>query len=126
MDALPVELLELILLCLVRKCHAHKSQVFPARFVCKAFDKVLRPYVLKTIRFDMWQFLKDKPTPDSNLLPRIGGACEALHLDMMLLRDDSKQILIARVSVSSKYSKTARYPFCTTYVPQFLPLVNEL
>jgi hypothetical protein len=88
MDSLPPELIELILLDNVRMCHFKKNRLFPLRLVCRAFDAALRPYIFKTIQLEFSKFLRAAPTPDMKALESIGYLCQAVYLDMMVVRDD--------------------------------------
>ena len=89
MDSLPPELLELILLWTVRMCRCEKNMVLPLRSVSKAFNTALRPYVLKTIQLEFSRFLQSGPElPSSTALEAIGGFCQAVYLDMMVVRDE--------------------------------------
>lgn len=89
LSTLPPELLELILLWTVRMCRCEKNKVLPLRNVSKAFNAALKPYVLKTIQLEFSRFLRAGP----ELLCRealrdIGGFCQAVYLDMMVVRDE--------------------------------------
>lgn len=87
LDSLPPELLELILLWTVRICRCEKNKVLPLRYVSNAFNTTLRPYVLKTIQLEFSRFLTQ---PSYGALDAIGGFCQAVYLDMMVVRDDGK------------------------------------
>ena len=58
------------------------------RLVCKAFDMALRTCAFKTIQLEFSRFLRHAPTPDVQSLVGVGGLCEALYLDMMVVRDE--------------------------------------
>jgi hypothetical protein len=90
MDSLPRELLESILIFNVRMCRADKNDIFPLRLVCKAFDAFLKPYIFKTIQLEFSKFLRHAPTPDLKSLETVGDLCQALYLDMMVVRDEGK------------------------------------
>lgn len=85
LDSLPPELLELVLLWTVRMCRCEKNKVLPLRCVSKAFNTTLRPYVLKTIQLEFSRFLNQ---PSNDALEAIGGFCQAVYLDMMVVRDE--------------------------------------
>lgn len=87
LDSLPPELLELILLWTVRMCRCEKNKVLPLRYVSKAFNTTLRPYVLKTIQLEFSRFLNQ---PSNEALEAIGGFCQAVYLDMMVVRDEGR------------------------------------
>ena len=88
MDSLPPELLELILLWTVRMCRCEKNKVLPLRCVSKAFNTSLRPYVLKTVQLEFSRFLKGPSLPSTEALRAVGGFCQAVYLDMMVVRDE--------------------------------------
>lgn len=88
MDSLPRELIELILLWNVRMCECEKNSIFPLRLVCKAFDIALKPYIFKTIQLEFSKFLRAVPTPDMRALESVGNLCQAVYLDMMVVRDE--------------------------------------
>jgi hypothetical protein len=90
MDSLPRELLESILIFNVRMCRSDKNDIFPLRLVCKAFDAFLKPYIFKTIQLEFSKFLRYAPTPDLKYLETVGDLCQAVYLDMMVVRDEGK------------------------------------
>ncbi|KAH8808140.1 hypothetical protein F5884DRAFT_752689 [Xylogone sp. PMI_703] len=87
MDSLPRELLELILLWDVRMCRCEKNTILSLRGVCKAFDAALKPYVFKTVQLEFSRFLRTGDTPIIEALERIGSICNAIYIDMMVIRD---------------------------------------
>ena len=88
MDRLPRELLGLILLWDVRMCRCEKNTVLPLRLVCKAFDLALKPYIFKTIQLEFSRFLRDKAAPSIESIARVGDICNAVYIDMMVIRDE--------------------------------------
>tara|TARA_R110002060_G_scaffold15292_10_gene21336 strand:- start:15 stop:320 length:306 start_codon:yes stop_codon:yes gene_type:complete len=88
MDSLPTEILGLILEWEVRMCERQKNTILGLRLVCKAFDMALRTCSFKTIQLEFSRFLRHAPTPDVQSLVGVGGLCEALYLDMMVVRDE--------------------------------------
>ncbi|KAG0649865.1 hypothetical protein D0Z07_4018 [Hyphodiscus hymeniophilus] len=90
MESLPPELVELILLWTSRMCRCDKNNVLPLRHVSKAFNTSLRPYVLKTIQLEFSRFLKGPNPPSREALAGIGGFCQAVYLDMMVVRDEEE------------------------------------
>jgi hypothetical protein len=95
MDSLSPELIELILLWDVRMCRCEKNTVLPLRLVCKAFNIALRPYVFKTIQLEFSRFLSFAPTPLSReALEAVGDFCQAVYLDMMVVRDEGMLVLL--------------------------------
>lgn len=88
MDSLPHELLESILTFNIHMCRDEKNKIFPLRLVCKAFDAFLKPYIFKTIQLEFSRFLRHGPTPDLTALGTVGNLCQAIYLDMMVVRDE--------------------------------------
>ena len=88
MDSLPPELLELILLWTVRMCRCEKNKALQLRYVSKAFNTALRPYVLRTVQLEFSRFLRGPHVPRIEALEALGGFCQAVYLDMMVVRDE--------------------------------------
>lgn len=88
MDSLPRELLESILIFNVQMCRCNKNNIFPLRLVCKAFDAFLKPYIFKTIQLEFSKFMRHAPTHDFKSLDTVGKLCQAMYLDMMVVRDE--------------------------------------
>ena len=94
MESLPQELIELVLLWNVRMCKCDKNEVLPLRLVCKAFDVALKPYIFKTIPLDFSKFLKVAETPGLRDLTAVGALCQAVYLNMMVIRDEGMLVLL--------------------------------
>lgn len=73
-------------------CRCEKNAVLPHRLVCKAFDNALKPFIFKTVQLEFSRFLKTDRTPTIESLERVGGICEALYLDMMVVRDEGMSV----------------------------------
>ena len=73
-------------------CHCEKNTIIPLRLVCKAFDAVLKPYVFKTLQLEFSKFLRNGDKPDTKSLDRVGEFCQAVYLDMMIVRDEGMLI----------------------------------
>lgn len=90
MDQLPRELCDEIVLIFARI--APKNDVLSKRLVCRTFDRLLRPLGLRTVCLDSSRLNRyskfARPRVDG--LQTIGHRCKALHIDMMVLRDDCK------------------------------------
>lgn len=99
MDSLPRELLESILLFNVRLCRCDKNALFPLRLVCKDFDAFLKPYVLRTIQLEFSKFLRHGPTPKLASLETAGKLCQAVYVDMMVIRDEGMFTSLASIWV---------------------------
>ncbi|KAL5314265.1 hypothetical protein ACEPPN_018690 [Leptodophora sp. 'Broadleaf-Isolate-01'] len=115
MDSLPTEILGLILEWEVRMCERQKNTILNLRFVCKAFDMALRPYAFKTLQLEFSRFLRNRPTPGRQNLVGVGGICEALYLDMMVVRDEEE---INRLS--------SVFHGLLKKVPEMIPLLDSL
>ncbi|KAK0104954.1 hypothetical protein ONS95_005215 [Cadophora gregata] len=115
MDSLPTEILGLILEWEVRMCERQKNTILNLRLVCKAFDMALRTCAFRTIQLEFSRFLRHAPTPDVKSLVGVGGICEALYLDMMVVRDEEE---ISRLS--SVFHGLLRK------VPEMIPLLDSL
>ncbi|CAG8974594.1 hypothetical protein HYALB_00004391 [Hymenoscyphus albidus] len=94
MNQLPTEVLGLILGWDVTMSRIDKNSLLPLRLVCKGFDNALRPYLLKTIKFEYGCFQRNSKM-DVGCLEEVGGLCEAIFVDMMVIRDEEE---IARLS----------------------------
>lgn len=71
-----------------------KNTIANLRLVCKAFDKALKPYVFKTIVLEFGKFVRTGG-PDISALDGIGRFCNAIYLDMMVVRDEGQVTSIA-------------------------------
>ncbi|KAI1769452.1 hypothetical protein GGR53DRAFT_472544 [Hypoxylon sp. FL1150] len=93
MDRLPSEILLHILDYVVVAHYSNKNNLLKLRTTCKLFDEVLKPYVLKTLQLEFTRldkgFRARKPL-DDDALRRIGPLCQALYIDMMVVRDDGE------------------------------------
>lgn len=69
-------------------CRCDKNKILPLRLVCRAFDTALKPYIFKTVQLEFSRFLRDAPRPKLEELARVGQLCDALYLDMMVVRDE--------------------------------------
>ncbi|KAI0160985.1 hypothetical protein GGR52DRAFT_576397 [Hypoxylon sp. FL1284] len=93
MASFPAEILLHILDYLVVACYNDKNGLLQLRTTCRLFDEALRPYVLKTLQLDYTRldrgYRVQKPL-DNDAFRRIGPLCQALYVDMMVVRDDSE------------------------------------
>ncbi|KAL2066968.1 hypothetical protein VTL71DRAFT_1392 [Oculimacula yallundae] len=115
MDSLPTEILGLILKWEVCMCERQKNTVLNHRLVCKAFDAALRPYAFRTLQLEFSRFLRNQPHPVVKGLESVGSVCEALYLDMMVVRDDEE---IDRLS--------SVFHGLLSKVPEMIPLLDSL
>jgi hypothetical protein len=93
MNFLPSEIvIEVLEYCVVNH-YGDKNSLLELRTVCKLFDHVLKPYVLRNLQLEFTRLDRahrhERPT-DQDALQRIGNLCIALNLDMMILRDEGK------------------------------------
>lgn len=90
MDRLPRELVDEIL----RQCVAHgpKNSVLPLRLVCRTFDRILKPFVCRTLNLEFSRLSKTSGVelPQMDALQTVGYHCKSLYIDLMVLRDDCK------------------------------------
>lgn len=75
-------------------CPSDKNAITPLRLVCKAFDRALRSYLFKTLQLEFSKFARNG-APDLKALDGVGELCEAIYLDMMVVRDEEE---ISRLS----------------------------
>ncbi|CAL3963519.1 hypothetical protein PZA11_001113 [Diplocarpon coronariae] len=115
MNSLPTEILGLILRWKVLLCERQKNTVLQLRLVCKAFDLALRSFAFRTIQLEFSRFLRHVPTPDPGSLVDVGRLCEALYLDMMVVRDEEE---ISRLS--------SVFQGLLSKVPEMTPLLDSL
>lgn len=87
MDSLPQECIELILVWNVRMCPSDKNVITPLRLVCKAFNRALKLYLFKTLQLEFSKFVRNG-APDLTALDSVGELCEAIYLDMIVVRDE--------------------------------------
>ncbi|KAH6678238.1 hypothetical protein B0J14DRAFT_317728 [Halenospora varia] len=90
MEKLPVELLRLVLDWVACICQNRKNDVLPLRLVCKAFDTALRPIIFRTIQLEFSRFFEDQQQLYIGSLGKIGPLCEAIYLDMMIIREEDE------------------------------------
>ena len=93
MDQLPLELLQHILEVFVRDNARQKNSIFPLRQVCRTFDKILAPILLKTVQLDFTRLSRSgalhhcHPHMVPQTLNRRGHLVQALYIDTMVVRD---------------------------------------
>lgn len=71
-------------------CRSDKNLTLDLRLVCKAFDAIVRPYILKTVQLDFTRFRRQGPKPSVAALASSGAFCEAVYLDMMIVREEGQ------------------------------------
>jgi hypothetical protein len=94
-------------------CRCEKNVVLPLRYVSKAFNTTLRPYVLKTVQLEFSRFSKDGPKlPNFEALEAVGGFCHAVYLDMMVVRDEGTLECLFGVHVAIPASRDGLASCC--------------
>lgn len=90
MNQLPRELIDAIL----EQCVARgpKNSVLPLRLVCRLFDRIIKPFVCRTLDLEFSRLSKTSgmPHPQRDALQTIGYHCKSIYIDLMVLRDESK------------------------------------
>lgn len=117
MDKLPQELHDTILYWCVQLCRGQKNLVMPLRLVSKKFNTYIRPLALRTIQLEFSKFLAERAedVPRIDSLRDVGELCQALHCDMMVIRDDDEIERLLAV-----FSSVVRS------VPEMTPLLQAL
>ncbi|KUJ07558.1 uncharacterized protein LY89DRAFT_660315 [Mollisia scopiformis] len=118
MNKLPAEILDAILLWVVRICRCEKNVILPLRQICKAFDVALKPYAFKCIQLEFSRFMKFRTDPrelDLKALKDVGKLSESLYLDLMVVRDEEE---IERL--------TTVFQSLIPRVPEMTPLLDSL
>lgn len=88
MESLPRELIDAVL----RQCVAlsPRNHILDLRLVCRAFDRFLKPFALRTIALEFSRLSKNsrRRQPDIDSLQTIGYHCKSMYIDLMVLRDE--------------------------------------
>lgn len=88
MNRLPRELIDELL----KQCIADgpKNAVLRLRLVCRLFDRVLKPYALRTLGLEFSRLSKitSFAHPQIDALQTIGYHCKSLYIDLMVIRDE--------------------------------------
>ncbi|KAH6997678.1 hypothetical protein BKA56DRAFT_470682 [Ilyonectria sp. MPI-CAGE-AT-0026] len=116
MDQLPRELVDAIL----QQCVARgpKNSVLPLRLVCRVFDQILKPFVLRTLDLEFSRLSKTsgEAHPRIDALQTIGYHCKSLYIDLMVLRDDLEveflDTVFARVPSMTDFCRTLHKKYC--------------
>ncbi|KAI2607091.1 uncharacterized protein GGS25DRAFT_494329 [Hypoxylon fragiforme] len=99
MDSLPPEIILQILEFTIVAFYNNKNGLLKLRTTCKLFNEILKPYVLRTLQLEFTRLDKYerslRPPLDEDALRRIGPFCQALYLDMMVVRDDGEARLLS-------------------------------
>ncbi|KAI1660875.1 hypothetical protein F4813DRAFT_266526 [Daldinia decipiens] len=119
MDKLPPEILLHILEFTVIALYGNKNNLLRLRATCKLFNEVLKPFALRTLQLEFTRLDRTerrlKP-PDYNALRRIGPLCQALYLDMMVVRDDSEVgflgSMFAQIPAMDSFVSRLRNTYC--------------
>ncbi|KAK7421085.1 hypothetical protein QQX98_002443 [Neonectria punicea] len=116
MDQLPRELIDAIL----QQCVARgpKNSVLPLRLVCRVFDRILKPFVCRTLDLEFSRLSKTsgEAQPRIDALQTIGYHCKSLYIDLMVLRDDLEveflDTVFARVPSMTDFCRTLHKKYC--------------
>lgn len=92
MDSLPTEILKAILGSAIALGQNSKNEVLPLRLVCKDFNALLREDLLKTVQLDFSRLAKNEKPLDLKYLSGVAGYCEAIYIDLMVMRDEGQSI----------------------------------
>ncbi|KAI0844110.1 hypothetical protein F5Y00DRAFT_211193 [Daldinia vernicosa] len=119
MDKLPPEILLHILEFTVVALYGNKNNLLRLRATCKLFNEVLKPFALRTLQLEFTRLDRTerrlKP-PDYDALRRIGPLCQALYLDMMVVRDDSEVgflgSMFAQIPAMNSFVSRLRNTYC--------------
>lgn len=101
MERLPLELVYSILQQSIRLARSNKNELMQLRLVCKKWDEVLREYVCKTTQVEFSRLVRGEPTPDASVVPAFGHLVQALHFDMMVIRDQGSFAYGACISLTT-------------------------
>lgn len=90
MNRLPPEIVDAILLQCVEA--GPKNSILDLRLVCRAFDRILKPYACRTLELEFSRLSKTSRLgrPRTDALQTVGYHCKSLYIDLMVLRDESK------------------------------------
>lgn len=90
LNVLPTEVLGLVFEQLFEKDRRDKNDVLPMRLVCKRFDDILRPKLLKTIQVDFDRISKSGHPAKSDALDNAGQHVKCILLDLSTIRSQCK------------------------------------
>ncbi|KAK7757738.1 hypothetical protein SLS62_000116 [Diatrype stigma] len=100
MESLPPEIILTILEYCVANHYGDKNSLLTLRAVCKLFDHILKPIVLQTLQLEFTRLDRISRScrpPDEAALQRIGHLCQALYLDLMMIRDDGEVRYLGKI-----------------------------
>lgn len=109
MDKLPPEILRGILGALVALNPSSKNDILPFRLVCKVFNELLREDLLKTIQLDFSRLERNGNSLDLKYLAGAADYCDAIYVDLTIIRDDGKPLLVNRQE-SYEWNEQRRVP----------------
>lgn len=90
LDILPNEVLGIVVDQMAFKDMKNKNDVLTMRLVCKRFNDVIRPKVLKTIQMDFDRISKNGHQAVLDALGNIGQQAKALTIDLAAVRSQCK------------------------------------
>ncbi|KOS20265.1 hypothetical protein ESCO_006082 [Escovopsis weberi] len=118
MDKLPNELVHEILDFCMRDPDQEKASILELRLVCRAFDRMLKPYVLQTLGLGFFRLSTISRESHSKFetLKTIGSHCKSFNINMMLLRDelevDAFQQMHTRVPWMAEFCASLQSNYC--------------
>ncbi|UQC86755.1 uncharacterized protein CLUP02_12257 [Colletotrichum lupini] len=116
MESLPRELIDAIL----RQCVAlsPRNHILDLRLVCRAFDRFLKPFALRTIALEFSRLSKNsrRRQPDIDSLQTIGYHCKSMYIDLMVLRDELEveflSTIFDRIPSMKHFVQTLQRQYC--------------
>ncbi|KAI4598370.1 hypothetical protein KJ359_002779 [Pestalotiopsis sp. 9143b] len=120
---LPPEILITILEYCVANHYNKKNDLLELRTVCRLFDDILKPFGLHTLQVDCTR-LQPPHSADPTALARAGSHCQALYLDMMLVRDEGKYAH-KLITTKSSYTNTPS-PGEVDYLGKLFKKINAM
>lgn len=72
-----------------------KNNLLKLRTTCKLFNEILKPYALRTLQLEFTrldQAERARRPLDDDALRRIGSMCQAMYIDMMVIRDEGNVV----------------------------------
>lgn len=102
MDRLPTEILKAILGSLIDLSQSSKNDILPLRLVCQDFNVMLRQDLLKTVQLDFSRLAKNERPLDLKYLDGVAQYCEAIYIDLMIMRDEGWSLLLLYFPQSSQ------------------------
>ncbi|KAJ4864254.1 hypothetical protein V8C43DRAFT_276943 [Trichoderma afarasin] len=116
MNRLPPEIVDAILLQCVEA--GPKNSILDLRLVCRAFDRILKPYACRTLELEFSRLSKTSRLgrPRTDALQTVGYHCKSLYIDLMVLRDEMEvdflNTVFARVPWMMDFCQSLQNLYC--------------